>query len=144
MANNEGDDPGLVTPTEYAPASIAGLTVQTVPSDAGCRAANRLVTFSPGIYTDAAAMNSLFADPDCENATFWFQPGTYYFDFRNTATAAYPCGGDINASWIGTLTQDVTHQWCIGGKCAGLRRPARDRRHARTAGIRRPTRPRTR
>ncbi len=116
LANNEGDDPGLVSPADYAPRSLSGLAVQSVPTDTGCKAANHLVTFSPGIYTDATALNNLFADPYCANATFWFQPGTYYFDFRNTDTISFACGGDINASWIGTLTQDSTHQWCVGGK----------------------------
>ncbi len=129
LANNEGEDPGLVHPTEYAPRPLTGLTVQTVPNDTGCKAANRLVTFSPGIYRDATALNNLFADSDCANATFWFKPddqgtadpdddtqGTYYFDFTNTNTINFACGGDINASWIGLLTQDSKHQWCIGGK----------------------------
>jgi hypothetical protein len=116
LANNEGDDPGLLNPTDYAPRSLAGLTVQSIPTDTGCKAANRLVSFNPGIYTDATALNNLFADADCANATFWFQPGAYYFDFRNTDTISFACGGDINASWIGTLTQDSTHQWCVGGK----------------------------
>lgn len=116
LANSEGDDPGLLNPTDYAPRSLSGLTVQSVPNNSGCSAANHLVTFNPGIYTDATALNNLFADAACANATFWFQPGTYYFDFRNTDTISFACGGDINASWIGTLTQDSTHQWCVAGK----------------------------
>lgn len=116
LANSEGDDPGLLDPAGYAPRSLSGLTVQSIPSDAGCTAANRLVSFNPGIYTDATALNNLFADADCANATFWFQPGTYYFDFRNTDTISFTCGGDINSSWIGTLTQESTHEWCVGGK----------------------------
>src|SRR5262249_7291430 len=94
LANNEGDDPGLVTPSKYAPRSISGLSVQTIPSDDGCKAANGLVTFSPGIYTDATALNALFADADCKSSTFWFQPGAYYFDFRNTTTSGFSCGRD--------------------------------------------------
>jgi hypothetical protein len=116
LAGHEGEDPGLVNPAAFAPRSIAGLTVQSVPSDAGCTSANKLVTFTPGIYTDATALNDLFGDADCKGATFWFQPGAYYFDFRNSSTTSYECGRDIDFDWIGTLASDTKHQWCIGGK----------------------------
>ncbi len=130
LANSEGDDPGLLNPTDYAPRTLTGLTVQSVPNDSGCKATNRLVTFNPGIYTDATALNNLFADADCANATFWFQPGTYYFDFRNTDTISFACGGDINASWIGTLTQNSTAPVVHRREGPGVRRPASHRRHA--------------
>lgn len=117
LANHEGDDPGLVTPSAYAPRSISGLSVQSVPSDAGCKSAHDLVTFSPGIYTDATALNALFADADCKSATFWFQPGAYYFDFRNSTNSDFSCGRDIDFfGIISTLDSDTRHQWCIGGK----------------------------
>jgi hypothetical protein len=103
-----------------------------VPSDAGCKTDSRLVKFEPGIYTDATALNNLFGDADCKNATFWFAPddhgtsdlsddttGVYYFDFRNTTDAPYACGRDLDF-WgiIGTLGSDDNHEWCIGGKAA--------------------------
>ena len=69
--------------------------MQAVPSGVMCTTGNKVVTFAPGIYTDATAMNNLFGDPNCKSATFLFPPhkngagqydstGLYYFNFQNT------------------------------------------------------------
>ena len=116
FGDGKGQDPGLVpaTAADYTPRSISGLTVQSVPSASGCTNARRLVTFSPGIYTDAKALNDLFGNANCKNATFWFTPGAYYFDFRNSSTS-YQCGSDENFLFNSNIGQDTVHQWCIGG-----------------------------
>jgi hypothetical protein len=113
--DGEGKDPGLVAPADYAPRSLDGLTVQSIPPASQCTNTRRLVTFQPGIYTDATALNALFGNADCKNATFWFTPGAYYFDFRNTTTS-YQCGTDqSNGLYDPSVSQDTQHQWCIGG-----------------------------
>ncbi|MDX6365912.1 MAG: hypothetical protein QOK30_988 [Nocardioidaceae bacterium] len=58
----------------YAAASGA-LTARTVPT---CTAGT-VVTFSPGLYTDAAGLSK------CDNVIMAFTPGTYYFNFPSTA-----------------------------------------------------------
>lgn len=77
------------------------LTQQSVPS---CPTGT-LVKFSPGWYSDASAMNSLFST--CKDKDFWFQPGTYYFDFRNTS-------GGTQCRPNSTAASDALHEWCIG------------------------------
>lgn len=42
-----------------------------------------VVTFEPGYYDDANALTDLTNNNGCRNSTFWFKPGTYYFDFHN-------------------------------------------------------------
>jgi hypothetical protein len=127
FADGKGKDPGLVgaTAADYVPRSstagaagtyaLSGLTVQTVPPASQCTNTRHLVTFTPGIYTDATALNTLFGDANCKNATFWFTPGAYYFDFRNSSTS-YQCGTDqSNGLYDVSVTQNTNHQWCIGG-----------------------------
>jgi hypothetical protein len=117
---------------DYAPPDISGLDVQTVPSSSQCGTnggtRNDVVTFSPGIYTDATALNNLFKASACKNTTFLFPPvkdtttgeytatGLYYFNFQNTSTTSLECGQEqFIGSFIATLPQDVKHEWCIGG-----------------------------
>lgn len=45
-----------------------------------------VVTFEPGYYDDAAALNNLTNRNACRDSVFWFRPGTYYFDFHNGTT----------------------------------------------------------
>jgi hypothetical protein len=127
LSDGKGRDPGLVTPAAYAPqvhTNSAGtalvdaggnaLTVQSVPPASQCTNARKLVTFNPGIYTDATALNALFANSSCKLATFWFVPGTYYFDFRNSSTSAQ-CGTSSWLDFIPDIQQNTAHQWCIAG-----------------------------
>jgi hypothetical protein len=77
------------------------LTQRSVPScDSGT-----LVSFQPGWYSSANTLNSLFAT--CKDHDFWFTPGTYYFDFRDTS------GGTQCRPQSGTAA-DTLHEWCIG------------------------------
>ena len=128
FSDGKGRDPGLVSPTDYPLPSLSGLTVQSVPAVSQCSNARKLVTFSPGIYTDAKGMNDLFSNSACKQATFWFKPadngtpndpsddstGRYYFDFRNSTTSSQ-CGTSSWLDFIPDLTQNTTHQWCIAG-----------------------------
>src|SRR4051812_41029874 len=54
----------------YAAPDISGLTVQPVPSSSQCGTnggtRNDVVTFKPGIYNDATALNNLFKAPICK------------------------------------------------------------------------------
>ncbi|WBQ07095.1 hypothetical protein [Kribbella sp. CA-293567] len=87
-------DPG------YAP------TVTTVPvhrSVPACTTPNSVVTFIPGYYDDAAALSAMMSGSSpCRNSTWWFKPGTYYFDFHNT-TNPLLSGSNIWTMKDGTL-----------------------------------------
>jgi hypothetical protein len=81
-------DPGLgPNAAQWTPNITTAPPTVAVPA---CPAANaqgyRLVTFSPGTYTDAAALSALMSG-GCTNAVFWFQPGNYYFNFSNAGGA---------------------------------------------------------
>jgi hypothetical protein len=52
-----------------------------VPTLPGC--STPLVTLSPGTYLSRQALQAVL---DCANTVVWFQPGTYYFDFRDGGT----------------------------------------------------------
>jgi hypothetical protein len=73
---------------------------QAAPS---CSGSQKLVTFSPGYYDDAMALSDLMKGGGCKAYTYWFQPGVYYFDFRNSISAAsgltssIPAGAD---EWV--------------------------------------------
>jgi hypothetical protein len=90
-ANPLGDDPG------YAPAAAAAPAKQSLPA---CTTPNSVVTFQPGYYDDAAGLSAMMAgNSACRHSTWWFTPGTYYFDFHNAGTGANPllsaAGGDV-------------------------------------------------
>ncbi len=68
-ANSAGNDPN------YAAPPAAPSTAQTVPTCNG----TKFLTFNPGLYNNLTALNNL-TNGGC-NATFWFKPGLYYFNF---------------------------------------------------------------
>lgn len=119
-------DPG------YAAPDVSDLDVKTVPSSSQCGTnggtRNDVVTFQPGIYTDASALNNLFSASACKATTFLFPPvkdattgaytatGRYYFNFQNSSTTSLECGqAELFFGIITTLAQDQRHEWCIGG-----------------------------
>jgi Tfp pilus assembly protein PilX len=59
----------------YPPPTVAPRR-RSVPA---CPKSGGLVTFTPGVYTDASALS------ECDHDTLWFRPGTYYFDFAADA-----------------------------------------------------------
>jgi hypothetical protein len=119
---------------DFAPPDISGLSVQddNIPSSSQCGTnggtRNDVVTFKPGIYTDATKLNNLFKASACKNTTFLFPPvqdpttgeytdtGLYYFNFQNDSTTSLECGQEeFFGDFLATLPQDVKHEWCIGG-----------------------------
>ena len=90
-ANPIGDDPG------YLPAVSTVPAYRALPA---CTTANSVVTFLPGYYDDAAGLSSMMAgNSPCRHSTWWFTPGTYYFDFHNTGANSNPLldsnGGNV-------------------------------------------------
>ncbi|MFI5731846.1 hypothetical protein ACIA49_17110 [Kribbella sp. NPDC051587] len=69
-----------------------------------CTTPNALVTFLPGYYDDAAGLTALMkSDSPCRGSTWWFKPGTYYFDFHNTENPLLPNGSHAWTVGSGTL-----------------------------------------
>ena len=90
-ANVLGDDPGYLPATAVAPA------YRPLPS---CTTQNSVVTFEPGYYDDAAGLSDMMdGNSACRHSTWWFKPGTYYFDFHNTGPNSNPLldshGGNV-------------------------------------------------
>ncbi|MDT7788465.1 MAG: hypothetical protein QOF58_6884 [Pseudonocardiales bacterium] len=91
---------GTVTPactvaaagTATDPAWPAPSTAAT-PIRATLPACGTAVSLSPGIYRSAAALQTVL---NCASAVVWFQPGTYFFDFRDAGTHELTVGtGDV-------------------------------------------------
>lgn len=103
------DDGQGVDPRYPSRIDLQGVPARrTVPA---CPVGSALVTFEPGWYDDAAALSSLTANckgPDGRGADFWFKPGLYYFDFRNTNNVACVDGAR-------------PHQWCVGNGASNPR-----------------------
>ncbi|MEV4138580.1 prepilin-type N-terminal cleavage/methylation domain-containing protein [Dactylosporangium sp. NPDC049742] len=90
-ANPLGDDPG------YAPATSAAPARRTLPA---CTTPSSIVTFQPGTYDDAAGLSAMMAgNSACKNSIWWFRPGTYYFDFRNSGTDRNPLLSNAANVW---------------------------------------------
>ncbi|RSD09546.1 hypothetical protein [Amycolatopsis eburnea] len=83
-----GADPG------YAPALTSVPAHRAVP---GCT--GPVVTFEPGFYDDAVGLSALMTNSSpCKDSIWWFKPGAYYFDFRNSSAArppGLPAGDDV-------------------------------------------------
>ncbi len=95
--DGQGVDPGY--PSRIDLQGVPGR--QAVPP---CPADSALVAFEPGWYDDAVGLSTLMSNckgPDGGGADFWFKPGLYYFDFRNTGNVACVDGSR-------------PHQWCVG------------------------------
>lgn len=69
-----------------------------------CTTPSSVVTFLPGYYDDAAALSAMMkGDSACRNSTWWFKPGTYYFDFHNTTNPLLASAENIWTVNDGTL-----------------------------------------
>jgi hypothetical protein len=66
-----GDDPRYPSPS-------GSTMVNAVPT---CTSGGKLLTFTPGQYTDITTLNNLTR---CPNSILYFPPGTYYFNFSDT------------------------------------------------------------
>jgi hypothetical protein len=74
-------------PAYESPANIVP-TYQAVPARNASSCPGKLVSFNPGYYDDAGALSSLMdggGSNPCAGSVWWFKPGTYYFDFHNSA-----------------------------------------------------------
>jgi hypothetical protein len=81
-ANTVGDDPN------YQPVDNTVPQYQQLPA---CTTPKSVVTFKPGYYDDAVGLSDMMAgNSACRHSTWWFQPGTYYFDFHNSGSASNP------------------------------------------------------
>jgi hypothetical protein len=59
---------------------------RTVPAGVAANCPGGVMTFQPGYYDDAQALNSLTdGNGPCKGSVWWFRPGTYYFDFHNSS-----------------------------------------------------------
>lgn len=97
-----GDDPG------YSPALATAPVRQTLPA---CAAAGSVVTFEPGLYDDAVGLSTMMkGNSPCRNSTWWFKPGTYYFDFRNSGPNANPLLPAGDNVWT------VDDGWLVAGR----------------------------
>jgi hypothetical protein len=88
-----GDDPGYVADETSAPIH------RNLPT---CNRPNSVVTFLPGTYDDAVGLsNMMTTSSPCKGSTWWFTPGAYYFDFRNSGVNANPLlpGGTNSNTW---------------------------------------------
>lgn len=94
-----GLDPNYSLPSTAGSPSI--LTYRTVPSTT-CSSMSQTVTFEPGYYDDAAALNAVTS----RGCTYWFKPGNYYFDFHN---------GDNSALAASSHEWKITDGRLIGG-----------------------------
>ncbi|MCU7724381.1 hypothetical protein ODJ79_11700 [Actinoplanes sp. KI2] len=101
-ANPLGDDPG------YAPKITTAPALQPLPA---CTTKNSVVKFSPGYYDDAAKLSDMMTNSSkCSGSLWWFQPGTYYFDFHNSGTNNNPLldyGSNVWTINDGTLVAGV-------------------------------------
>jgi Tfp pilus assembly protein PilX len=92
-------------PTIEAPANTepAVPPYQPVPLNISASCPDGVVTFKQGYYDDAAALTDLMdGNGACGRSTWWFTPGTYYFDFHNNtrdadANRGLTTGGDGSA-----------------------------------------------
>jgi len=81
-ANPLGTDP------QYSPAVSSVPAHQSLPA---CTSANSVIQFSPGYYDDASGLSDMMSGhSSCRGSTWWFRPGTYYFDFHNSGTNSNP------------------------------------------------------
>ena len=90
-ANPLGDDPG------YLPAAATVPDRRSLPA---CTTQNSVVTFQPGYYDDARGLSAMMdGNSACRHSTWWFTPGTYYFDFHNSGSNANPLLGGGGNVW---------------------------------------------
>jgi hypothetical protein len=72
--------PAAVPPSATDPGYSAPISSVPAPATAPACAAGGTVTFAPGFYKSAAALNALTGG-GCPNKRFHFTPGVYYFQF---------------------------------------------------------------
>jgi hypothetical protein len=95
-------DPGYAAETTVVP------PYKPVPADVLASCPSGVVTFDPGYYDDAKALTTLMDSTGaCAGSTWWFKPGTYYFDFHNNTNDVDVYRGAV------TATGSAADQWGI-------------------------------
>ncbi|HVT76320.1 MAG TPA: hypothetical protein VHD87_04765 [Acidimicrobiales bacterium] len=86
-------------------ADVCGASVSsTYASSPTACPTSKIVTFSPGRYTDAAGLSSLINS--CDGKLFYFQPGTYDFDFTGQSTPILQMNNGNSTVVAGNATWD--------------------------------------
>jgi len=96
VCNYATADPRGVDPNYPAP--TAAVTPRAVPA---CTGKNKLVTFTPGLYTDVTSLNTMTRASGCKDSIWYFPPGTYYFNFN--------AGSSLANTWT------IDTGWLVGG-----------------------------
>jgi hypothetical protein len=101
------------TPTTKTYDLPSGYSVSPAPGPTGgpCNGTlNQQITFHPGLYTNPAVLTNLTGNSgkrktECNQAVFYFEHGTYYFDFAGTwvINGGYVVGGTKSPSWTGVV-----------------------------------------
>ncbi|TDO64045.1 hypothetical protein EV651_105269 [Kribbella sp. VKM Ac-2571] len=117
-ASSTVGDPNYQTELAFDPdpnAVAKALTLQKVPSTCP----GKIVTFTAGYYDDANALSQLMdGTGSCRGSVWWFQPGTYYFDFKNNANPLLSKqSGDV---WT---IKDAGSQLVAGSPCVNRVNP---------------------
>ncbi len=89
--------------------------------------ANKVATFTPGMYTDLTGLNSLMTS--CAGGAYWFQPGVYYFDFMDTSGTGASHDwtfNDVNADIVGGAALGWTPSSYVATGAAQLPYPSTD------------------
>ncbi|HEU5109815.1 MAG TPA: hypothetical protein VFT95_14830 [Micromonosporaceae bacterium] len=82
VTNRYGEDPLYAKDASTVP------THRSLPA---CTTQRSVVTFQPGYYDDAVGLSAMMdGNSQCRKSTWWFTPGVYYFDFRNSGTNRNP------------------------------------------------------
>lgn len=79
---------GTAPEPPYSPEAGAAPVYRAAPTATAANCPGKLVTFQPGYYDDARALNLLMngvGSNPCKGSVWWFTPGTYYFDFHNSS-----------------------------------------------------------
>jgi hypothetical protein len=77
-------DPNYASEATFGTPANAVPEYQPVPADVPASCPSGVVTFLPGYYDNAKQLTSLMSGSGpCSGSTWWFKPGTYYFDFHN-------------------------------------------------------------
>jgi hypothetical protein len=83
-------------------------TYQAVPANNSVSCPANVITFNPGYYDDAISLTALMTGGGpCGGSTWWFKPGTYYFDFHDNTNDLDVYKGS------GTATNSGADQWAI-------------------------------
>jgi hypothetical protein len=106
--NTSVADPNYASEASFGSPANAVPKYQAVPADIAASCPSGVVTFNPGYYDDAISLTALMTGSGpCGGSTWWFKPGTYYFDFHNNTNDSDVYLGS------GTGNNSSADQWAI-------------------------------